>query len=159
MHMPYGTDLQSSASYRKIFRSVEKMIRAATDNTISIGHVGGTSLAIPVGKGDIDVYVSYGNKKEMNELQKILTQLFGKPAKITPDRVRFNVFLNGVEVELQLTDKKKMATAIALRDYLNANPDEAKRYAKSIATLRKGFLVNMSKIKEDFAKKAIKNNV
>lgn len=153
--MPYGVTLKSRTVYTRIFGGIKKQIKDATFSDIKIEHVGGTSLRVPAGKGDIDIYLAYNDEREKKSLQSILKKLFGKPAKITDPRIRFNFFVDGVEVELQLIDKKSLEAAVTLRNYLNANRLEAKRYAKSIAELRKDSREKMFKIKADFTRKAM----
>ncbi len=153
--MAYGTRLRSKSTYRRIYRTIKDEINRVGVGNFSIEHVGGTSLNTPSGKGDIDIYLSYRSKKEQNKLKAVLNIIFGKPAKVTPTRIRYNAFIDGIEVELQLIDKKSSDTAVALRDYLNAHPIEAKRYAQEVARMRKVFLTEMFEFKQTFALQAI----
>lgn len=153
--MKYGTDLKPKATYIKIFKQIKDKISEAGLKDILIEHVGGTALKTPSGKGDIDIYIAYINKKDKKEISAILNKIIGKPGKITPERVRYNLVIEGIDVEIQLTNQKSLDTAVALRDYLNKYPKEAKKYAQTVAKMRKEFLENMFKLKEDFAQKAI----
>jgi GrpB-like predicted nucleotidyltransferase (UPF0157 family) len=152
--MTYGAPLKSTATYKKIFAIVKAKITKARKGVI-VEHVGGTSLKKPLGKGDVDVYVSFANKANQKELQKVLTKLFGKPGKITPNRVRYSLYVDGVEVEIQLTTPEQLKAAVALRNYLDAHPLVAKQYADSILKLRTQFLAKQFKLKADFVQKAL----
>jgi hypothetical protein len=91
--MTISQKLKSRSFYKRIFRQVENSIKKAYDSDLVIEHVGGTSLTKPGGKGDVDMYVGYRSKAEMVRLKKVLVQLFGKPARVTPTRIRFNDYV------------------------------------------------------------------
>ena len=149
----YGTRLKSHKFYRDIFLAVEKKI-IRKYHAAKVSHVGGTSLKLPSGKGDVDVYVLYNSSQERNRLRIILTKLFGVPAKITKDRIRYNFYTKGVEVELQLVNQKQYDAAINLSEYLNQYPSESKKYAASVNKLRQKFLQDMYYIKSNFVRRA-----
>jgi GrpB-like predicted nucleotidyltransferase (UPF0157 family) len=152
--MAYGSILKSSATYKKFFNSIKSKIIKASKYSV-VEHVGGTSLKTPTGKGDVDIYVGYKNQTHKKELQTILTTLFGKPAKVTLDRARYNLYMDGVEIEIQLASGASLQRAVALRDYLNGNSVAAKQYASSIMKLRQQFLKDMFKVKSTFTEKAL----
>lgn len=152
----YGVTLQTEKMYHSLFLAILRKIRSKVSMTVPIEHVGGTSLKKPSGKGDIDVSIGYKNQAERKRIEGQLVSIFGKPAKRRSDRTRFNYFLQGVEIEIQLSDMMRLNTAVALREYLNTYPSEAKRYAQGIAELRKKFLGRMYVLKSSFSKRALK---
>ncbi len=154
--MKYGTKLKSKNVYAKIFNQIKKQIRTGSFENIRIEHVGGTALTTPSGKGDIDIYIAFQNKKEQKKLFSFLNKIFGKPGKVTENRIRYNKIIEGIEVEIQLTDTKSMEVAVALRDYLNTHSQEARRCAKAVTELWKDFLEKMFQVKKSFSEKAIK---
>lgn len=155
----YGVTLQTRKQYRSIFLLILKKIRSKVSAMVPIEHVGGTSLQQPSGKGDLDVYIGYKSTTERKIIERQLEGIFGKPAKRTIDRTRFNFFLDGIEIEMQLSDMSRLRAAVALRDYLNNSPSEAKKYAQTVAGLRKNFLAKMFTVKSTFTKKAIRKRV
>src|SRR5262249_22036404 len=139
----------------KIFNDLRAKIQKATQKDAIIEHVGGTSLKKPSGKGDIDIYIAYTNKNSRKEMESVLTKLIGKPGKITTNRTRYNIIIDGIAVEIQLTNESSLGAAVALRNYLNKHSNEAKSYAKSAAKMRKDFLDKMFKLKSSFTQKAV----
>jgi GrpB-like predicted nucleotidyltransferase (UPF0157 family) len=146
--------LKPKRTYKAIFNFVSDQIRKTVRPDLRIEHVGGTALKSPMGKGDVDIYVVYDDKKDMKNLQKILTNLFGKPVKIHEKRIRFNFYKDGVEVELQLASKEETDIAAGLRDYLVKYPRQAEIYAHGVAKIRENFRESMSDFKKKFAQKA-----
>lgn len=71
--MSYGTKLKSKSVYAIIFESVKAKIVKAFGTNVRIEHVGGTSLKKVAGKGDVDIYIAYENKKDLKSLQGLLT--------------------------------------------------------------------------------------
>jgi GrpB-like predicted nucleotidyltransferase (UPF0157 family) len=149
-----GNPLKSKRIYAAIYKNIAYEIRTGAHEDLRIEHVGGTSLKTPSGKGDVDIYVVYNNKKHMRALQKVITQLYGKPAKIHTERIRFNLYRDGVEVEIQVASAEETNIAVALRDYLKSNSSEAEAYTEGITKLRQAFLKKMFTFKKRFAQKA-----
>ncbi len=155
--MPYGNKLLPKEIYARIHTVVEIKIRKVAGKDATIEHIGGTSLKKPAGKGDIDIYVAYQSKQDLKRLEPLLTKALGKPGKITKDRIRYGLVVEGIDVEVQLISQQATNAAMALRDYLNSNPKEAKAYADYIAIMRKDYLAQMFEFKRGFTEKALKH--
>lgn len=152
--MAISQTLKSRRFYKRIFQQVEDSIKKASGSNVVIEHVGGTSIAIPAGKGDVDIYVGYRTKAEMNRLKKVLFRLFGKPARATPTRIRFNDYVEGTQIEVQLIDMESVRKSVNLREYFNEHPKEAEMYATRVNKVRQDSLKRMWQLKESYKLKA-----
>jgi GrpB-like predicted nucleotidyltransferase (UPF0157 family) len=122
-------------------------IRAATSKPLRVEHVGGTSLPRPVGKGDLDIYVGCASASVLRLTARQLISVFGVPANRTERRIRFNFFIDGIEVEIQVVDLAAVTDAVAFREYLRKHPKEARQYGEECTAVRRAFLASLMAIK------------
>jgi GrpB-like predicted nucleotidyltransferase (UPF0157 family) len=147
--------LRSKEEYASLFSGVAERIRGASGEDTYMEHVGATALASPVGKGDIDIYIPHKDEEQKQHLLRALESLYGQPANSTPDRVRFNSYVDGVEVEIQLVIPELCAEAVVFRDFLASFPEEARIYAEEVAALRSAFRTDLRRIKQSYVQKAL----
>ena len=69
--------------------------------------------------------------------------------------MRYNLVVEGIDVEVQLIDQASTDTAIALKEYLSNNPEEANKYAETIAKMRTAYLDKLFKFKSQVSKRAV----
>ena len=121
---------------KKLYTSVENMLKTHLPTNTTISHVGSTAIPNMCGKNIIDVLVGVEDVAAFSSVSTILSNLGFYPSTHSKTDV-YQFFASSLEetksgdthIHLVITSTDRYNEFIILRDYLLSHPDEALAYS------------------------------
>ena len=146
---------QNYKENKKIYKSIEKILREKLPSYVPIDHVGSTAIKNMYGKNIIDVLVGAKNEDEMEAFTTIIKELGFYPGSHSTGFV-YRFFASSkqetksgdVHIHLVNIETDRYKDFLTLRNYLLENKEEVKAYSK----LKKEIVKDDNTKREDYKK-------
>ena len=151
---------KSRADFSKSFQKTKTDLLKKLKN-VEIHHVGSTAIPNMGGKNIIDILIVCSKKSDMNNIENQL-QLMGFEFKEEKHRYAERLFLkkhNQIHIHLTWKGTSEEKSFLGFRDYMRANPAEAKKYyqiKKKIIKQVKGDRSKYTEVKAEYVSELIK---
>ncbi len=116
---------------KDIFISQKAQLKTLLGGEFEIVHMGATALGIS-GKGDVDIYIPVEEAQFDSTMIKLQTVLGYPGSHYHLERVRWNLVVDNIEVEILLMNKKNetWVKMVAFETYLRTHPEALNSYQK-----------------------------